>query len=139
MLEYRPKNLSDKSRKKLFFTYPYEVSGYHPRSFRVRAWMGSRGLTMKYPRIQLNTYYALTVLQFALDAILDNFSRDYLLEFIEHEAENELNPGTYPRLSLGPGQRFASKGAYIVKIRDEDIADVALARNIVEVSKWIIP
>lgn len=31
-----------------------------------------------------------------------------------HEIENLLTPGTYPRLSLGPGQRYAAKGAGII-------------------------
>jgi len=121
-------------REKLLFSYPYEVpGGYHPRAFRVRGWMRTRQLDIKYPRLQFNTYYALTLVQYGLDAIVDNFSRDYLMEYVEHEAENALNPGTYPHLSLGPGQRFASKGAYIVK------RDPIKKKNISPVSMWIIP
>ena len=37
----------------------------------------------------------------------------------------------YPRLSLGPGQRFASKGAYIVHVG----ADGLLVAD----SDWIVP
>ena len=39
----------------------------------------------------------------------------------------------YPRLTLGPGQRFASKGAYIVRI---DAADPA---RLAPVGEWIVP
>ena len=43
-------------------------------------------------------------------------SRDLLIEVLESEVERDLNPGVYPHLALGPGQRFASKGCYIVKL-----------------------
>lgn len=118
----------------LFFSYPNELpQAYHPRAFRVRAWMNTRKLDITDQRLQFNTYYALTMLQYGLEHIIDNFSRDYLLEYIEHEAENALNPGTYPRLSLGPGQRFASRGAYVVKL------DMDSQHKIVPVSDWIVP
>lgn len=133
-LEQLPNGLSVQLLERLFFTYPYELPGaYHPRAFRVRAWMNSRGVVLDAPRVQLNTYYALTTAQFALESIVDQFSRDYFLEFIEHEAENALNPGTYPRMGLGPGQRFASKGAYIVRV------DPGLAQPVVAASDWILP
>jgi hypothetical protein len=60
------------------------------------------------------------------------FSRDYLIESIEQVAENALNPGTYPRLGLGPGQRFASKGAYVVALG-------AQAGVVTPLSGWIVP
>jgi hypothetical protein len=39
----------------------------------------------------------------------------------------------YPRLALGPGQHFASKGAYIVRI------DPAAPQDLVADSDWIVP
>lgn len=123
-----------KLRERLYLAYPYEVPGaYHPRAFRVRAWMGSRGLAITHRRIQFDTFFALTMLQYGLEHIVDDFSRDYLLEYVEHEAENALNPGTYPRLSLGPGQRYASKGAYIVKL------DAGARGGFGPVGDWIVP
>jgi hypothetical protein len=133
MLEQQPVALPAALKERLYFVYPYELpDAYHPRTFRVRGWMRSRRLTLNYPRLQMNTYYALTTVQYGLDHIVDQFSRDHLLEFIEHEAENSLNPGTFPRLSLGPGQRFASKGAYVVQIKAD-------ANEIEPSSEWIVP
>jgi hypothetical protein len=119
---------------KLYFSYPYELpTAYHPHAFRVRAWMNTRKLEISDARIQFNTYYALNLLQYSLEHVVDHFSRNYLLEYIEHEAENALNPGTFPRLSLGPEQRFASKGAYLVQL------DGSGEQSVKPVSSWIVP
>lgn len=119
---------------KLYFSYPYELpNAYHPHAFRVRAWMNTRDLPIDNQRLQFNTYYALNLLQFGLEHVVEHFSRDYLLEYMENEAENQINPGTFPRLSLGPGQRFASKGSYIVQLDNNN------PRQIHPVSDWIIP
>jgi len=114
--------------------WPYDKpGGYHPRKFRIRGWMHSRRLDVSHPRIQLQTYYALTMAQYSLLHMIDDFYRDYMLEIIEHQAENELNPGTHPELALGPGQRFASKGAFIAELAP----DTRLGYRVV--SDWIVP
>lgn len=135
-LDGLPGDLAPASAEVLRFSFPYELpTGYHPRAFRIRAWMNTRRLALTHPRLQFNTYYALTMAQFGLEHIVDNFSRDYLLEYVEHEAENALNPGTFPTLSLGPGQRFASKGGFVVKLKDPS----DIAAGIAPVSQWIVP
>lgn len=134
MLDSKPDSIPADLQSRLRFSYPYEVPGaYHPRAFRVRAWMRTRRIDITHPRLQFNTYYAMTMVQYGLEHIVTSFSRDYLLEYVEHEAENALNPGTYPRLSLGPGQRFASKDGYMVQHRPN------AKHAIVPVSPWIVP
>ncbi|WP_297774242.1 hypothetical protein [uncultured Roseovarius sp.] len=114
--------------------WPYDKPGsYHPRKYRIRGWMHTRRLEVSHPRIQLQTYYALTMIEFGLMHAIDDFYRDYVLEIIEHEAENELNPGTHPELGLGPGQRFASKGAFIAELAPEERVGYRV------VSEWIVP
>jgi len=114
--------------------WPYDKpDNYHPRKYRVRAWMHSRRLKVTHPRLQLQTYYALTMMQYGLLNSITDFQRDYLIEIIEHEAENELNPGTHPELALGPGQRFASKGAFIAELAP----DTRVGYRVV--SDWIVP
>ena len=114
--------------------WPYELpTAYHPRRFRIHAWFNTRGLGTPLPRLQLNTYYALTMVQYSLEHMIDDFFRDYMIEIIEHEAENRLNPGTFPKMALGPGQRFASKGAYLVAL------DAGAKGGFRPTTDWIVP
>jgi cytochrome oxidase Cu insertion factor (SCO1/SenC/PrrC family) len=87
-----------------------------PHAYRVHAWMNARGVARGDERTQLDTYFLLTALDDALARMVDHFSRDLLIEVLERELESDFNPGVYPHLALGPGQRFASKGCYVVKL-----------------------
>lgn len=114
------------------FSYPYELpAAYHPRAYMVHAWMRSNHIEVTYPILQFQTYYMLTLLDHGMRNLRGDFFRDYLSELIESEAESNLNNGTHPVLGLGPGQRFASKGGYIVTIDAKT--------GVRAVSKWIIP
>jgi len=96
----------------LNLTWQYALPGQEPpRLYRLRGWLAARQIHTTEETTALNTYLALDAVRHALVHAVDRYSRDYLIETIEHEIENQLNPGIYPRLSLGPGQRFAAKGA----------------------------
>jgi hypothetical protein len=115
-------------------TWPQSLPGAEdPSVYRVRSWLGSQRLAMDHERIQLNMYFALLVAEHALVRMVAHFSRDYFLECVEHEAENTPNPGVFPRLSLGPGQRFASKGCFIVS------PSRTPGSGVDPVSGWIVP
>lgn len=123
--------LADRFGDKIFLTYPFTLPhAQTPHIYRARAWLRSKGVVRMHERLQLNTYFALAVADHSLTNLVGNFSRDYFIETVEHETEVTPNPGVFPRLSLGPGQRFASKGSYIIKLS---------ANGIEAASEWIIP
>lgn len=126
--------LSESVSHRIRLVYPYALPGREPpRIYRLRAWMRSRGVKLTHPRLQLNTFFALSITDHALMHLLEDYSRDYLIESIEHETENWLNAGNYPHLSLGPGQRFASRGAYIVQLNG------GAKPRLEPVGNWIVP
>lgn len=88
----------------------------NPHSYRVRGWLNARRVAINPPQEQYQVYYALSVLEKAVMQIQGDYSRDYLIEEIEMIAESNLNPGVFPYLSLGPGQRTASRGAYVMRL-----------------------
>lgn len=125
LLSPRQPGLSELARD-IILTWPWALPGRElPRVYRLRSWLRSRGVEHRHERLQLNTYFALSVADHALTHLVDRYSRDYFIESVEHETENGLNPGVYPRLSLGPGQRFASKGCYLVRLAGSDITPVS--------------
>jgi mono/diheme cytochrome c family protein len=113
--------------------YPFALPAHRARQLaRMNAWLHARQIPLADPRTQANAYFAATVTGDAISHIGENFSRDYFIERIEQMAETSLSPSIYPRLSLGPGQRFASRGGYILGFPQG-------AATPVPVSDWLIP
>ena len=82
-------------------------------------------------KFQAEVFFNLVFLSDITMHMLDNYYREYLVERTEDMLAESTNVTAYPRLSLGPHQRFASKGAYIVKL---DAAGKLIAD-----SDWIVP
>lgn len=134
LLADAPPTLAESLRGKVRLTYPFALPLHEPpQARRVRAWLRSRGVEKGHERIQFKTHFALSVVDHSLAALVENFSRDYFVELVEQETESTPNPGIFPQMSLGPGQRFASKGSYIVR------PSATAAGGVEAVSEWIRP
>ncbi|MET0052000.1 MAG: hypothetical protein ABW095_13100 [Candidatus Thiodiazotropha sp.] len=82
--------------------------------------------------IQANAYFALKAAGDALKQIRGYFYRDYFIEKIEHMVDDLPYTSIYPRVSMAPGQRFASRGFYIAKVDGQ-------GGNLVRVTEWKAP
>jgi hypothetical protein len=115
------------------FVYPYELPAVRePRLAVVHRWMEEHGIAPADEVVQLNAYLAATATGMMVTHSQDTYSREYMLERMEHRLGTALELSMYPHLSLGPGQRFASKGAYVVTAGDAPGQLKAL-------SEWIVP
>jgi hypothetical protein len=65
--------------------------------------------------------------------MVDTFVRDYLVERVEESLEHRIITGYYPRLALAPGQRFASKGGYMVRFAEPQ------GSRLLPDGEWIVP
>ena len=63
----------------------------------------------------------------------NNLYRDYFMERIEHMADRMTTKSVYPSVSMAPGQRFVSKGCYIVRL------DAKSKDGFTPVSDWLTP
>ena len=116
------------------FVYAQDVPATREARLKtVKAWLRSRGIEPSDEKVQMNAYLAMVVIGGVLSHNLDSFSRDFLLERVEHVVGNNFAASLYPSLSLGPGQRFASKGSYIVEVGG------AQDGQLKPVSDWIVP
>ena len=114
--------------------YPFELQErIAPRMVRLRAWLRARNVPQAEERIQANAFFAATIAGDALAHMDENYSQDYFIERVEHMTEQSLFPSVYPRLSLGPGQRFASRGGYVLGFAQDG------ERRMTPLSDWIVP
>ena len=115
-------------------SYPFDL----PERRRVRVdyalgWFSIRRIPVVDEQVQADTFLACGLLSETLSHMADTFVRDYLVEIMEDMLERRVITGYYPRLTLAPGQRFASKGGYMVHF-----ADASDARVVAE-GDWIVP
>jgi len=77
-------------------------------------WFRIRKIPVVDERLQADTWLACGLATETIKHMVDTFVPEYLIERLEDTAEHRIITGYYPRLSLGPHQRFASKGGYLV-------------------------
>ena len=116
----------------VYLAHPFALPTGKGTRDRARLWLSARKVPPGEERLQNNAFFAAAIAVDAMDQMLDFFSPDYLLEKVEHMVETAVPPSSYARLSLGPGQRFASKGSYILRYAPE-------TGGFVPEGGWIVP
>ena len=121
-------------RNRVFITYPYRLTPY----------VGPKtgGIDSRFPvlpsatdfgnrRVASRTVSALQQATLSsLSQLNDNLYRDNLLDIMSMQMD--LVVKDYERLSFGPGQRYVSKGCYIIQLGPEEVPAL-LPR-----SEWVI-
>jgi hypothetical protein len=113
-------------------TYPVDL----PQNRKIRliyplTWFRAQHVPLVAERVQVDTYVACQVLSEAMGHAFGDVVPDYIIEQIENMVSLKLIDGYFPRLGLAPGQRFASKGGYIVQLTAPD--------TVVANSDWLVP
>ncbi len=118
--------LKDQDRDFTYITYPFKLrKSYVTYPFRLRqdeaTYVGHIETVTRKPaqddiqQITARTHDVIQVLDRALMDMRGKYYRDYFLDVIGMMEDQEIAP--YERLSFGPGQRYASKGCYIVQLK----------------------
>ncbi len=90
---------------------------------RLKAWLSPREIELDRERVQADTYLSATLVASATKHMRQNFSREYLIEIIEHGMDNAVFRSVYPRLTLGPNQRIASKSCFVLRPSENDLSE----------------
>ncbi len=125
--------IPDMARAFLYITYPYCLPDDKKINFSaLETWLKARKIPVTNIRIQSKMYFIGWMLSEVWLGMKNEFYRDKFLETIEMMTDQSHAIAVYPRLSFGPGQRYASKGCYIVQLsRDPDL-------SLTKKSKWVI-
>ncbi|HEY5602464.1 MAG TPA: ABC transporter substrate-binding protein [Gammaproteobacteria bacterium] len=100
---------------------------------RFTTWAKPRDIDLADERVAANAYFAAMIVTSATRSLRAYLTRDYLIERIEHMLERAVFHSVFPEFTLGPGQRFASKGSYIIgPLKPADTKSTPPAQ-------WIIP
>ncbi len=123
---------SDELRKRLHLTYPYRLPVNEARyDIDARKVLAGKSAKDYDPVILRKSFITQEILGKALMEMRGEYYRDFLLDTIGMFDDKYLP--LYERISFGPGQRYASKGCYIVKLGKGDPAPLEA------VTEWVIP
>ena len=121
-------------RGRSLIAYPFDL----PDRSRVRVnlpleWFTIRHIPLVAEQVQLDTYLACGILAESIGHMADIFIPEYIVERAEAMLERRLMTGAYPRLTLSEGERFASKGGYLVRFADSAGTQMVADRD------WTVP
>jgi phage-related protein len=121
--------------QRVYLVHTSEVPNRTPALLaRASGWLRAKKIyAPAEAQIQGNAFLALRMSGEAAKRIGGFFKRDYFLERIEHMAENAVFTSVYPKLSLAPGQRFLSRGAYITQFQPGG------GGRLVAATDWLVP
>jgi hypothetical protein len=120
-------------RERMRMIYPFDLPGPGARSAVPRAWLAKNRIALTDEGVEIDTYVACAAMSEIIGSLFDSYSRELLIERFEDMLGNAATPGRYPRLGLAQGQRFASKGGYIVRFSAPD------GRAPTAEGDWIVP
>jgi hypothetical protein len=117
LLEDNYSVIPDKFRDAVHITYPYILpDGWKKRSFIVNRWLDTKKIPLTSLTTQAKMYFLGWMLPGAIKSMRSEFFREYFVESFDMMTDQDYAIAAYPRLTFGPGQRYASKGCYIVKL-----------------------
>jgi hypothetical protein len=98
----------------------------------VKRWLQARKVPVTDLEMQAKIYFLGWMLPGAIKNMRSEFFRDYFFEGFDMMIDQDYAIAVYPRLTFGSGQRYASKGCYIVQLTKGP------EPKLVQKSDWVI-
>jgi hypothetical protein len=125
--------LPENVREITWITYPRSFAEDETRSrFATEAWLRAKELPITNFDIQARMYFLGWTLAPMVKMMRDDFYRDYFFDIVDMMRDQYYSIAVFPRLSFGPGQRYASKGCYVVQLTGGD------EPKLEKVSNWVV-
>lgn len=121
-------------KQRAHMAYPYELpQNRFVRMAPLQTMLHASSPTAPQDRVRIDAAVACSTLVIGMNQLGDHLNREYLVERLETVMEQVTATGQYPALTLGIGQRFASKSGYLVGF------DAAAAGRLVPVGERVAP
>jgi len=133
LLGSRMYTLPEKQRAAVYVTYPYALP-QEAKVYRtnIEAALRKNAIPITNLDVELKMYSLFSIISGPLSRMRTYVYRDYFIEMLEATADMSMTPAVFPRLSFGTGQRYASKGCYIVQV------NAGPQPELVKRSDWIL-
>lgn len=132
-LNYSYTSIPDDLRDVVYLSYPRALpETIEGRILVVNRWLQARKIPITDLEMQAKIYFLGWMLPGAVKNMRSEFFRDYFLEGFDMMIDQDYAIAVYPRLTFGSGQRYASKGCYIVQLTKGPYP------KLVRKSNWII-
>ncbi|MFZ2507914.1 MAG: hypothetical protein WAW79_05490 [Steroidobacteraceae bacterium] len=103
--------------ERVHHVYPYSLAAPGVVAFpREEAWLNHQGLGHLDKIAAAGALFACHATGEAMAGMADNYSREYLIESLEHMLDGSRMLTMFPLTTLGTGQRFLAKGAHVVRL-----------------------
>lgn len=123
----------DQLRDKIYLTYPRDVPEDNAKKISIlKRWLKIRKIPISNLDIQSQMYFLGWMLPAAISHMRSEFFRDYFIESFDMMRDQDYAIAVFPRLTFGPGQRYASKGCYVVQLAEGE------QTTLLKKSEWII-
>jgi hypothetical protein len=133
LLDGNTSTIPDHLRSNVYFTYPRDLPEDNKLKIKVlKRWLTIRNIPVTNLDIQSQMYFLGWMLPGAITHMRSEFFRDYFIESFDMMRDQDYAIATFPRLTFGPGQRYASKGCYIVQLGE------GKQPELIKKSEWII-
>lgn len=117
LLNNRLSALPDAMRDHTLAAWPDRLPGEQEQILSiVDQWLRAKKIPSTNTTISAKVYFLTRMLAGVLTNMRGNCYRDYFLDLFDGLEDQTWTVAAYPRLSFGPGQRYASKGCYIVAV-----------------------
>jgi len=109
-------SIPDSIRDFTYITYPHRLPGEEALDVNnVENWMKYKKIPVTNMAVSSKAFFLTRMVSTVLSNLREDFYRDYFLDLFDVQGEQTMIV-TYPRVTFGPGQRYASKGCYIVTL-----------------------
>jgi len=103
--------------QRVLHVYPYNLPAPGLAQFpREQVWLKSQGLGDLDRRAAAEALFACHAVGEAMLGMAGNYSREYLVETLEHMLDGTGMTTIFPVTTLGTGQRYLVRGAYVTRL-----------------------